>query len=102
MVEAGSIRRARADAARATPLKLAPQNVEASDAPYFVDLIREQLIGKYGEDELTSGGYRVYTTIDPAFQKAAPEPAAPPPKQIAQNLQKTHTPPRIRAANHLS
>lgn len=71
MVETGTITREQADKAKATPLKLAPQNVEASDAPYFVDLIREQLISKYGEDELNREGYRVYTTIDPALQKAA-------------------------------
>jgi penicillin-binding protein 1B len=71
MVETGAITQAQADAAKATPLKLAPQNVEASDAPYFVDLIREQLLAKYGEDELNHEGYRVYTTIDPSLQKAA-------------------------------
>src|SRR5262249_50453369 len=54
MVETGAITRAQADTAKGAPLKLAAQNVEASDAPYFVDLIREQLISKYGEDELNS------------------------------------------------
>ncbi len=72
MVETGTISRAAADAAKATPLKLAPQNVEASDAPYFVDLIREQLIAKYG-DELNAGGYRIYTTLDPSLQRVAAE-----------------------------
>jgi penicillin-binding protein 1B len=71
MVETRAITQSQADAAKATPLKLAPQNVEASDAPYFVDLIREQLLAKYGEDELNHEGYRVYTTIDPPLQKAA-------------------------------
>ena len=71
MVENGAITQAQADVAKATPLKLAPQNVEASDAPYFVDLIRDQLVSKYGEDELNHEGYRVYTTIDPPLQKAA-------------------------------
>ncbi|HET9184280.1 MAG TPA: PBP1A family penicillin-binding protein [Candidatus Angelobacter sp.] len=71
MVETGSITQAQADVAKATPLKLAPQNVEASDAPYFVDLIRDQLMAKYGENELNHEGYRVYTTIDPPLQKAA-------------------------------
>src|SRR5437763_698909 len=73
MAETGSITRAQADAAKATPLKLAPQNVEASDAPYFVDLIREQLLSKYADDELNGEGYRIYTTLDPALQKAAAE-----------------------------
>ncbi|HKV95798.1 MAG TPA: PBP1A family penicillin-binding protein [Candidatus Angelobacter sp.] len=71
MVETGSITQAQADAAKATPLKLAPQNVEASDAPYFVDLIREQLVGKYSEDDLNSEGLRIYTTLDPTLQAAA-------------------------------
>ena len=71
MVDTGSITRAQADVAKATPLKLAPQNVEASDAPYFVDLIREQLVSKYGEDDLNADGFRIYTTLDPALQQAA-------------------------------
>src|ERR1044071_930995 len=71
MVETGTITRDQADAAKATPLKLAPQNVEASDAPYFVDLIRDQLIAKYGDEDLNAGGYRIYTTLDPALQQAA-------------------------------
>lgn len=71
MVETGSITRAQADAAKATALKLAPQNVEASDAPYFVDLIREQLVSKYGDEDLNSSGYRIYTTLDPNLQQVA-------------------------------
>jgi len=73
MVETGTVTRAQSDIAKATPLKLAPQNVEASDAPYFVDLIREQLLAKYSEDELNGDGYRIYTTLDPNLQKAAAE-----------------------------
>src|SRR5947199_3652293 len=71
MVETGDVTRAQADIAKATPLKLAPQNVEASDAPYFVDLIREQLLAKYNEDDLNGDGCRIYTTLDPTLQKAA-------------------------------
>jgi len=76
MVETGAITQAQAETAKATPLKLAPQNVEARDAPYFVDLIREQLIAKYNEEELNGEGYRIYTTLDPALQKAAAEAVA--------------------------
>lgn len=71
MVETGAITREQADTAKATPLKLTPQNVEASDAPYFVDLIRDQLLNKYSDDELNDDGLRIYTTLDPALQKAA-------------------------------
>src|SRR5436305_4944627 len=71
MVETGDITRAQADAAKATPLKLAPQNVEASDAPYFVDLIKDQLVNKYSEEDLNAEGYRIYNTLDPTLQQAA-------------------------------
>src|SRR5208337_77934 len=57
--------------AKATPLKLAPPNVEASDAPYFVDLVRETLIGKITERDLNDQAYRVYTALDPDLQRAA-------------------------------
>jgi penicillin-binding protein 1B len=71
MVETRAITREKADQAKATPLKLAPPNVEASDAPYFVDLVRDQLISKYNETELNDSSYRIYTTLDPELQKAA-------------------------------
>jgi len=39
--------------------------------PYFFSFVRDQLIAKYGVAFVQSGGLRVYTTIDPAFQRAA-------------------------------
>jgi penicillin-binding protein 1B len=71
MVETHAITREQADKAKATPLKLAPPNVEASDAPYFVDMVRDNLISKFNEHELNDQSYRLYTTLDPDLQKAA-------------------------------
>ena len=71
MVETHAITREQANKAKATPLKLAPPNVEASDAPYFVDMVRDQLITKFNENELNDQSYRIYTTLDPDLQKAA-------------------------------
>ena len=71
MVETHAITREQADKAKATPLKLAPPNVEASDAPYFVDMVRDTLITKFNEAELNDQSYRIYTTLDPDLQKAA-------------------------------
>src|SRR5438309_3721034 len=71
MVETHAITREQADKAKATPLRLAPPNVEASDAPYFVDMVRDTLIGKFNEHELNDQSYRIYTTLDPDLQKAA-------------------------------
>jgi len=71
MVENNAISEAQADQAKATPLKLAPPNVEASDAPYFVDMVRDSLLSQYKETELNENGFRIYTTLDPALQRAA-------------------------------
>jgi penicillin-binding protein 1B len=71
MVETHAITREQADKAKAAPLKLAPPNVEASQAPYFVDLVRESLIPKLPEREMNEQAYRIYTTLDPDLQRAA-------------------------------
>jgi penicillin-binding protein 1B len=71
MVETHAITRAQADKAKAAPLKLAPPNVEASDAPYFVDLVRDTVISRLNERELNEQSYRIYTTLDPDLQRAA-------------------------------
>jgi penicillin-binding protein 1B len=69
MVETHAITREQADKAKATPLKLAPPNVEASDAPYFVDMVRDTLINKFNEHDLNDQSFRIYTTLDPDLQK---------------------------------
>ncbi len=71
MVETHAITREQADKAKASPLKLAPPNVEASDAPYFVDLVRDTVINRLNERELNEQSYRIYTTLDPDLQRAA-------------------------------
>jgi penicillin-binding protein 1B len=71
MVETHAITRADAEKAKATALKVAPPNVEASDAPYFVDMIRDTLINRFNEHDLNDQSYRIYTTLDPDLQKAA-------------------------------
>ena len=71
MVETHTITREQAEKAKAAPLKLAPPNVEASDAPYFVDMVREALISRFNEHDLNDESFRIYTTLDPELQKAA-------------------------------
>jgi penicillin-binding protein 1B len=71
MVDTHAITREQAEKAKAAPLKLAPPNVEASDAPYFVDMVRDTLINKFSEHDLNDQSYRIYTTLDPDLQKVA-------------------------------
>ena len=39
--------------------------------PFFFSYVRDELIKRYGEKTVRSGGLRVYTTIDPNLQRAA-------------------------------
>ena len=71
MVDTGAITRAQADKAKATQMKLAPPNVEASDAPYFVDMVRDTVLSKLNEHEVNDQQFRIYTTLDPQLQQAA-------------------------------
>lgn len=73
MVETGAISKSQAETAKAAKLELAPFNVEASDAPYFVDLVKDTLLSQYTEEQLNEDGLRIYTTIDPQLQSAAAE-----------------------------
>jgi penicillin-binding protein 1B len=71
MVETGAITKEQAERAKAEPLHLSGQSVDASDAPYFVDLVREQLTQKLGERDFNREGLHIYTSLDPDLQRAA-------------------------------
>jgi len=91
MVETHAITREQADKAKAAPLKLAPPNVEASDAPYFVDMVRDFLINKFSENELNDSSYRIYTTLDPDLQKAAAQSVESGIKLVDEQVKKMRT-----------
>jgi penicillin-binding protein 1B len=71
MVETGAITKEQDEKAKAEPLHLSTQSVDASDAPYFVDLVREQLNQKLGERDFNREGLHIYTSLDPDLQKVA-------------------------------
>jgi penicillin-binding protein 1B len=73
MVETGAITADQAAVAKAAPLKLAPPNIEASEAPYFVDLVHEQIIQRLGDSDTAHSALRVYTSLDPDLQRVAAE-----------------------------
>ena len=91
MVETGAITRAQAEQAKAAPLTLAPLNVEASDAPYFVDLVKDQVTQQYPERELNENAYRIYSTLDPDLQRAAAEAVQEGTKLVDAQVQKLRT-----------
>jgi len=71
MLENKYINEADVQSAKHAALKLAHASVSGSEAPYFVDMVKDHLLDKYSENELLSENFRVYTTLDPALQRAA-------------------------------
>jgi penicillin-binding protein 1B len=71
MVEIGSITKTQAEQAKAEPLHLVPGSVDASEAPYFVDLVHDQLVQKLGDRDFNRESLRIYTSLDPDLQREA-------------------------------
>ena len=60
--------------ALSAPLRLAEAQPEAEiRLPYWVEMIREQLVSYYGSSRVLTGGLRVYTSVDLELQRAAEE-----------------------------
>lgn len=77
------------DQSKAEQALNSPLNITKSPTrypfPYYVDYVTEQLIKKYGENQVYNSGLRVYTALDPEMQTAAEsvlsdEKNLPPPK----------------------
>jgi penicillin-binding protein 1B len=71
MLENKYITEADVQDAKRAPLKIVRTSVAGSEAPYFVDMVKDHLLDKYSETQLLSQNFRVYTTLDPALQRAA-------------------------------
>ncbi|OFW61310.1 MAG: hypothetical protein A2133_02535 [Actinobacteria bacterium RBG_16_64_13] len=55
-----------------TPLYLANSSADSeAEVPYWVEMIREQLVARYGASTVLGGGLRVYTSVDLELQRAA-------------------------------
>jgi penicillin-binding protein 1A len=73
MEQEGYITAAQMNEAKAQSLLALPQRGDNYFAPYFVEEVRRYLDRVYGEMTLYQEGLEVYTTLDPALQKAATE-----------------------------
>ncbi len=74
MLEEGFIKPDTAQIARQSALQVASRDAtQFVDAEFFVEEVRRELIGRYGEDGLYEGGLSVRTTLDPRLQKVADE-----------------------------
>ena len=71
MAQLGYVGAAEAEAAKSVPMHAAPHERQIEVyAPYVAEMVRQEMIARYGEDVLNKG-YHVTTTIDPALQAAA-------------------------------
>ena len=76
MEHTGAITAENYEKAKQSELESTKSTADATEAPYLVDFIREELLKDYSEEELMTGGFSVYTTLDPDLQKAAVEAVA--------------------------
>jgi penicillin-binding protein 1B len=90
MVETGAISKSQAEHAKDEPLHLTPGSVDASEAPYFVDLVRDQLVQKLGDRDFNREGLHIYTSLDPELQRLATDAVNSIVPQIDAQVEKRH------------
>lgn len=73
MADQGYITKTQANLAYNQPVKIFLNTIYQvrNNAPYFLEMLKQQLYTKYGQDTVLEQGLKVYTTIDPAMQKYA-------------------------------
>ncbi len=72
MVTDGYITQLQSLESLAEPLKLYEvEDINNKLAPFFVEHIRLYLMNKYGSETILNSGYKIYTTLNYEFQKAA-------------------------------
>ena len=55
------------------PLGVVSGGLESTDAPYFVDLVNDELSRTFQDRDFQASAYRIYTTLDINLQRAAAE-----------------------------
>lgn len=71
MLATSAITKVEFDRAMVAPLGVTAARYSNDRAPYFVELVRQQLDDRYGTNAVYEGGLRVYTTLDMELQSSA-------------------------------
>jgi penicillin-binding protein 1B len=90
MVETGAITASEAARAKAEPLGITQSNVDAGEAPYFVDLVHDQLVQRIGDQDLSHQNLRIYTSLDPDLQQAASDAVEVGMRNVDEIIRKRH------------
>lgn len=73
MLDNGFVSKSQYEAAVDAPLVITKQGIESADAPYFVDLVNEELADEFHDQDFQESGSKIYTTLDPDLQRDAAE-----------------------------
>ncbi len=101
MVDTNRLTPERAEAARAEPLPHGLPPGPPEGAPYFVELLREELAATYSDNTLNAGGLRVMSTLDPELQHEAERAVTQGVEQLEKRREENHPegdPSRLEAA----
>jgi penicillin-binding protein 1B len=90
MVETGKITKEEAIHAKAEPLNLTQINIDAGEAPYFVDLVETRLVQHLGDADFNHEGLRIYTSLDPDLQREAADAVEQGMKAVDLQVDKLH------------
>src|SRR5580692_3790414 len=71
MAELGYVSSSEEQAAKSTPLKTIGKKSSVPQQNYAMDALYHELQGIVSQDEIDSGGLKIYTTLDPTLQLAA-------------------------------
>lgn len=71
-----------------TPIKLASNTAESSDAPYFVDMVNDELQNRFSDYDFQARSFRIYTSLDLNLQRAANDAVAAGMKLVDDQLRK--------------
>jgi penicillin-binding protein 1B len=75
-------------------------SVDASQAPYFVDLVRDRLTRKLGDRDFNREGLRIYTSLDPQLQRIAAESVAKMMPMVDKQVDRLHARDRKRGIHY--
>ena len=99
MVETGAITEAAGRHAPRPNLSTSHRRTSTrSEAPYFVDLVHDQLVQRIGDQDCQPQSLRIYTSLDPDLQRAASEAVESACKNVDELVRKQHKTPQRRKA----
>jgi penicillin-binding protein 1B len=86
-----------------SPLTVAKSTAQSLEAPYFVDLVNEDVQSKFNDTDLQSDALRIYTTLDLRLQREAAEALRNGMQEVDQRIRKQKrfrgkTPPQPQVA----